>query len=127
MPNATAYELRRLRAWRTWLLVVVAFAQGAQYALNPDFPLRTLSYAQLRPFGEVGWVVFGCCLIAVAVTLVTVPPRWRWVAHMLGAFLYLVLASASAFAHVVPAVLLLPAGLHLGEVRLWTWHRREGR
>jgi hypothetical protein len=127
MPNATVEELRSLRAWRTWLLTLVAFAQGAQYALNPAFPLASQSYRELRSLGEVGWVALGGCLMVVGVALMAAPPRWRWVAHGVGAFLYLMLAVASGFAGVVPAVLLLPAGLHLGEVRLWAWHRREGR
>jgi hypothetical protein len=127
VPDTTLAEMRKLRAWRTWLLIGVAFVQGAQYVLHPELPYRSDSYDSLRTMGTHGWMGLGAALIIVASYLALASPRNRWIGHVAGAVLYLTLVFAAFLSGVVPAVLALPALLHLGEVRLWAWHRRRDR
>lgn len=127
MPHLTVSELQELRRWRTRLLAVAAVLQGLQYVLRPTLPLTTRSYRSLDIMGELGWTIFGVALMVFAAAVVALPARRVWAAFYLGALLYSMLVAANILSGVIPGLLLLPAGLCLGEVRAHAWQkiRRE--
>lgn len=127
MVDPTRQQLLALRSWRSWLLAGVAVVQGAQYAAHPAFPLGQSAYAALNGWGERGWMIFGAILMCVGGWLAIALEEWDWPAHIVAVGLYSVLAWANFEGHVIPAVLMLPLGLHAGEVVLWVADRNRRR
>lgn len=112
-------HLVALRSWRTWLFAGCAMVQGAQYFARPLLPLTTAAFAPLNSWGPHGWQTFGVLLMVVGAWVSLVSGEWSLLGHLGGALLYGVLAVASFRAGIIPAVLLLPFGLCVGEIGAW--------
>lgn len=110
--------LPKLRRWRTWLLIVTGAGQGAQWVLAPSRALSTPAYAATDVIGTAGWRTLGAGLVVVSL-LMLAGGTTRYLGHALGAALYLLLTAACAVNLYWPSLLVLAAGLHLGEFWLW--------
>lgn len=111
-----------MRSWRTWLLILTAFGQGTQWALNPQAALAAPSLSRLQPLGPDGWRLAGLLIVAIAALLVHAASRP--VGHALGFTVYLLLVIGMLAKPYWPALTGLAAGLHGGEFFFWARRAR---